>query len=199
MPINIDQWRAITVLLYDRVYAVVPNNKNSYDCNMKILILLFFFYSAFVFLILLMDGDIESNPEPKTITENPFFFSYCYWNFNNLLAHNKLSVLEAYNIAHKYDVIFTPESYLDSTIPLDYNSVFLSDYSLTCAEHPDNVKFGLSLSKKSFFICFNDSSSKVMKNAFYFILKALFVVKILKVFSWPFGLVEKTAWLERSG
>ena len=32
-------------------------------------------------------------------------------------------------------------------------------------------KVGLSPSKKKFFICFYDSSSKVMKNAFYFILK----------------------------
>ena len=34
---------------------------------------------------------------------------------------------------------------------------------------------------------------KMMKNAFYFILKALFVVKILKLLSWFFGYVEKTA------
>ena len=36
------------------------------------------------------------------------------------------------------------------------------------------------LLKKSFFICLNDSPSKMMKNAFYFILKALFVLKIFK-------------------
>ena len=47
------------------------------------------------------------------------------------------------------------------------------------------------------FICFDDSPSKMMKNAFYFILKALFVLKIFKFLSWLFGHVEKTAWLER--
>ena len=31
-------------------------------------------YSAFVFLILLMDGDIESNSGPKTKTKSQFFF-----------------------------------------------------------------------------------------------------------------------------
>ena len=36
---------------------------------------------------------------------------------------------------------------------------------------------------KKFFVCFNDSPSKVMKNAFYFILKALFVLKIFKFLS----------------
>ena len=37
-----------------------------------------------------------------------------------------------------------------------------------------------------------------MKNAFYFILKALFVLKIFKFLSRPFGHVGKAAWLENS-
>ena len=44
------------------------------------------------------------------------------------------------------------------------------------------LKVGLSPSKKKI-ICFNDSPSKVMINAFYFILKTLFVLKILKYLS----------------
>ena len=36
-----------------------------------------------------------------------------------------------------------------------------------------------------------------MKNAFYFILKAFFVLKIFKFLSWVFGHVEKTAGLEQ--
>ena len=47
----------------------------------------------------------------------------------------------------------------------------------------DFVKVGLSRSKNFFFICSNDSSSKMMKNAFYFILKALFVLKIFNFLS----------------
>ena len=39
---------------------------------------------------------------------------------------------------------------------------------------------GSHLEKKCFFICFSYSPSKMMKNAFYFILKALFVIKIFK-------------------
>ena len=42
-----------------------------------------------------------------------------------------------------------------------------------------------------------ESPLKVMKNAFYFTLKALFVHEIFKFLSWLFGSVEKTAWLER--
>ena len=76
MQINIDQWHITTGLFYGKVYAVIPNNKNSYDCNMKILIFLFFFYSTFVFSILLMDGDIESNPALKTKTKRQNFFFF---------------------------------------------------------------------------------------------------------------------------
>ena len=38
----------------------------------------------------------------------------------------------------------------------------------------------LSLSKKKILICFDDSPPKMMKKAFNFILKALFVLKIFK-------------------
>ena len=87
-----------------------------------------------------MDGDIESNPGPKIKTKKENLFSCCHWNVNNLLAHNKLAMLEAYSVAHKYNVICTSESYLDSTVPLDDKSLSLKGYNLTCADHPDNAK-----------------------------------------------------------
>ena len=37
----------------------------------------------------------------------------------------------------------------------------------------------------------NDSPSKMMKNAFYFFIKALFIFKIFKFLSWLFGHIEK--------
>ena len=39
---------------------------------------------------------------------------------------------------------------------------------------------------------------KMMKNVFYFTLKALFVLKIFKFLSWPFGHVEKMAQLKKN-
>ena len=42
-----------------------------------------------------------------------------------------------------------------------------------------------------------ESPLNMMKNAFYFILEALFVLKIFKLLSRLFGHVGKTAWLER--
>ena len=51
--------------------------------------------------------------------------------------------------------------------------------------------------RKILFIRFNESPLKTMENAFYFILKALFVLEIFKFLSWLFGHVERMAWLER--
>ena len=59
------------------------------------------------------------------------------------------------------------------------------------------VEVGLSPSKKNCVICFIESPLKLMKDAFYFILKALFIIKIFKFLSWLFDQLGKTAWLER--
>ena len=45
----------------------------------------------------------------------------------------------------------------------------------------------IGFSPSIFFICFNETPLKIMKNAFYFILKALFVLKVFKFLSWLFG------------
>ena len=50
---------------------------------------------------------------------------------------------------------------------------------------------------KNCIIRFIESPLKIMKNAFYFILKTFFVLKIFQFLSWLFNHVEKIAWLER--
>ena len=54
-------------------------------------------------------------------------------------------------------------------------------------------KVGLSPSKNFFVICSTESPLKMTKNAFYFILIALFVLKIFKFLSRLFDHVGKTA------
>ena len=55
------------------------------------------------------------------------------------------------------------------------------------------TQLGLSPSeKKHIFICFNENPLKMIKNAFQFILRALFVLKIFKFLSWHFGQVDET-------
>ena len=45
------------------------------------------------------------------------------------------------------------------------------------------LKSGSQLPKKYIFICFNENLLNLMKNAFYFILKGLFVLKIFEFLS----------------
>ena len=104
--------------------------------NSKIII--FFFCSFFVLILLLKHGDIEINPGPKKKLSK--CFSCCHWNVNSILAHNKLSLLTAYNSALNYDLICLTETYLDSAI--DPNNLLINDYKLLRTDHPDNVKRG---------------------------------------------------------
>ena len=53
--------------------------------------------------------------------------------------------------------------------------------------------------KKKCTICFAESPLKRIKNAFYFFLEALFVLKIFMFLLRLFGHAEKTALLERQG
>ena len=64
-------------------------------------------------------------------------------------------------------------------------------------EEKSSLKSNSHLSKKICFIYFIKSPLEMMKNGFYFILKALLVHKIFKFLSWLFGHTEKTAWLKR--
>ena len=59
------------------------------------------------------------------------------------------------------------------------------------------VKVGFSSSKKNCVICLIESPLKIMKYAFYFISKALFVLYIFKFLSRLFGHAGKKAWLEK--
>ena len=58
-------------------------------------------------------------------------------------------------------------------------------------------KLGLSSSTTKCLVCYIESPLKIMKNDFYFILKALFVFKIFDFLTWLFSHVEKMASLER--
>ena len=52
-------------------------------------------------------------------------------------------------------------------------------------------------SQKNCVICLTEIPLEIMKNVFYFILNGLFVLKIFKFLSRPFGQIGKTASLER--
>ena len=53
------------------------------------------------------------------------------------------------------------------------------------------LKVGLSSSKKVAFICFDESPLNIIKNAFYFMSKVLFVLEVFKFLSWHYDYIEK--------
>ena len=61
-------------------------------------------------------GDIEQNPGPKSNSCQRF--SICHWNLTSVSAHNfiKISLLKTYIATYKLDVICLPETYPDSSI-----------------------------------------------------------------------------------
>ena len=65
-----------------------------------------------------------------------------HWNVNSILAHNKLTLLEAYNTVHQYDILCISETYLDSSVSDDDTTLSLLGYNLAPSGHPGNVKRG---------------------------------------------------------
>ena len=66
---------------------------------------------------------------------------------------------------------------------LMFNSSFLKFLTKKSSPPTQYLKSDSHFPNISIIICFIDSPSKMMKNAFYFILKALFVLKIFKFLS----------------
>ena len=93
------------------------------------------------YLLLLLCGDIESNPGPTLLSQN---VSVCCWNLNGIAAQNytKLSQLLAYNAVYNYDVICLGETFLDSSYLNDDQLLKLSGYQLIRADCPNNTKKG---------------------------------------------------------
>ena len=89
------------------------------------------FRFAFIMLMLLTCGDIESNPGPRRC-DFCYNFSICYWNLNSMTAHNfeKINLLEAYNTINKFDIICLSESYLDSFRASDKDDLNIKGYNL---------------------------------------------------------------------
>ena len=87
-------------------------------------------------------GDIEPNPGPKPSSCQSF--SICHWNLNSISAHNfiKLSLLKPYIAIHKFDVVCLSETYLNTSISNDDDSLEVPGYNLFRADHPSNTKRG---------------------------------------------------------
>ena len=88
MLISIDQWRASIGISYGHAYALICKLTKLNLKNIE------FFISCFLptilFLLLLLHGDIESNPGPKKKEQT--YFSLCHWNMNSLAANKNIFI-----------------------------------------------------------------------------------------------------------
>ena len=97
------------------------------------------FFAAFAFSLFLKHRDVKVNPGPK----KQDFFSWFHWNVNSILAHNKLSLLEAYSTIHKYDILCISETYSKSSVLVDETTLSHPGYNLVRSDHPSNIKRGV--------------------------------------------------------
>ena len=99
MAVSIDQWCVGIGVFYGKVYVSIKvfNTNICLSSVCKSLFSLIYCSYLFLFLLLLCNRDVESNPGPKKNKE--FSISCCHWNVNSLLAHDcaKVTSLEAYN------------------------------------------------------------------------------------------------------
>ena len=54
----------------------------------------------------------------------------------------EVSQLQAFNLVHKFDILFISETHLDSSVSKDDNSLSIEGYSIIRADHPCNTKRG---------------------------------------------------------
>ena len=91
-------------------------------------------------LLLILSGDIHTNPGPSIRKDLNFF----HWNLISLCARDgvKKQLIEVYDAIHKYDIVAVSESMLDSTIKND--DIFIEGFSkdIYRSDHPSNTKLG---------------------------------------------------------
>ena len=131
MSVYIDQWRAVIGMFYANVSCISIKRCRCLFMGQNSKIILFFFCSFFALILSLKDDDIEINTGPtKNLAK---CFSCCHWNVKSILAHNKLSLLTAYNSALNHDLICLSGTYLDSTV--DANNPLINGYKILRADH----------------------------------------------------------------
>ena len=87
--------------------------------------------------MILLSGDVEPNPGP-----GPETLKFCCWNLNSITAHDflRVSLIEAYNSIHNYDLIGIVETHLDDSISQE--RLALKGYEFITCNHQLNIKRG---------------------------------------------------------
>ena len=111
MPGSIIHWRSEIGVFNARLNA--KHVKLKYDRSICFAGLCPLFIMGYLLLLLLIcDCDIELNPGQKK-RDSSYNLSVCHWNLNSIAAHDfsQLTLLEAYNMKHNFDIICLSETY----------------------------------------------------------------------------------------
>ena len=91
-------------------------------------------------MLLIVSGDIETNPGPKKSS----FIKFFHKKWNGLAAHDfvKMSLIEAFITAQNFGITCLSETFLDSSTDISDTRINLNNYSLLRADSPSNIKCG---------------------------------------------------------
>ena len=118
MPIGIVHWRVEIGIRNLRSFMRVAKSFFSVNFGTTLAKCLFMLLCGITLLPIC--GDVQLDPGPKKAKScNNFFL--CHWNLYSITAHNfsEISLLEAYNARHKFDMMCIPETYLGSSFQDD--------------------------------------------------------------------------------
>ena len=92
-------------------------------------------------ILVILSGDIEENPGSKF--KSCQSFSICHWNVNSVPANNfgKVFLLTAYISIHKFDVICTSETFLNSDTAFDDDNLMIEG-DIIRSDYPSNSRRG---------------------------------------------------------
>ena len=135
MSRNIDQWPVRIGSFIQKIETVRTGSTRYYRhlniINFKV-ILFYCIYTSF--------DSWWHWCQPWAYKKTSNYFSCCHWNVNSILAHNKISLLTAYNIVQKFDIISISETYSDSTV--DNKTTEIKGSNLIRADYPNNQRRG---------------------------------------------------------
>ena len=85
-------------------------------------------------------GNFEKNPGLKKDFSQTFTIGH--WNLNSLVAHNstKVASLKAYLSVQRFEIFCISQTYLNSSVTEDDDSLRISGYDLVRSDHPSNNK-----------------------------------------------------------
>ena len=86
------------------------------------------------FLLIIWSNDVHINPGPEHVTNNSSsgHLSFCNWNLNTFSKDDfyRITLLQAHNTEHNYDIISLCETSLNDTIQVTENSFQVTNFTL---------------------------------------------------------------------